>query len=372
MTNRIGNPSVSVVIPIYNMESLLGRCIDSILAQTYPCCQIILVDDGSRDKTLEICREYEKRYPVIQVIAKENGGVSTARNAGLKQTSGEWIMFVDPDDRLEPAIVETLLQAVDEHTDVAACCCVAEYEGQREKVSFFAGDTVFADEKDSVAAPDGFARSTKKPLYLELMDKDYACESNEGRRRITAIGVPWGKLYRASLLKDNDLTFDPDLKRMQDNIFNMYVFEKAEQIRYIDEPLYIYNMNHLEASSVRFDQRAPQFFGKVLKVRDGFCRSRGFVRDEEMDRCRHTEVILLTNMMLIRYFLHAQYPRSRKEQKKEMAAFFGEEMYREAFREKNRKSLAWSNTLRIWLLKNRWLDALILVERLYRKVQKAA
>lgn len=98
MRKKTNNPLISVIVPVYNVEKYLPRCIDSILAQTFKNFELLLIDDGSKDKSGEICDEYAKKDNRIKVFHKENGGVSSARNIGLDNANGEWICFCDADD----------------------------------------------------------------------------------------------------------------------------------------------------------------------------------------------------------------------------------------------------------------------------------
>ena len=104
-------PLISVIIPVYNMEAYLARCLDTIITNTYQNLEILCVDDGSKDNSLEILQEYGAKDPRIVVIAKENGGVSSARNAGLDRMTGKYVTFVDPDDFVHPQYFELLLKA---------------------------------------------------------------------------------------------------------------------------------------------------------------------------------------------------------------------------------------------------------------------
>lgn len=92
------NPKISVIVPVYNVEKYLRRCIDSILAQTFTDFELLLIDDGSKDSSGEICDEYARNDERVRVFHKENGGVSSARNLGLDNAKGEWVSFVDADD----------------------------------------------------------------------------------------------------------------------------------------------------------------------------------------------------------------------------------------------------------------------------------
>ena len=102
---------VSIIVPIYNIEGYIRECIDSILAQTYPDFELILVDDGSKDNCGRICDEYAEKDVRIKVIHKENGGLTSARNAGLSVAKGDWIMHVDGDCWIEPDMIESLIEA---------------------------------------------------------------------------------------------------------------------------------------------------------------------------------------------------------------------------------------------------------------------
>lgn len=128
------NPLISVIVPVYNVEKLLPRCVDSILAQTYYNLEIILVDDGTKDRGGMICDEYAAKDSRIRVIHKENGGLSSARNAGMDIAQGEYIAFVDSDDWIEPKMYEHMLSLAQKY-DVKLVCAgrydVSEKTGQK-------------------------------------------------------------------------------------------------------------------------------------------------------------------------------------------------------------------------------------------------
>lgn len=115
------NSLISVIVPVYNVEEFLPTCVDSLLAQTYEDLEIILVDDGSKDASGNICEAYAKKDPRVRVIHKENGGLSSARNAGIDIARGEYLSFVDSDDWIEPETYEWLLELVRKY-DVKLVC----------------------------------------------------------------------------------------------------------------------------------------------------------------------------------------------------------------------------------------------------------
>ena len=115
-------PLISVIVPIYKTEAYLQACVDSILKQTYPEIEIVLVNDGSPDNSLLICQDYAQRYAQIKVVDKANGGLSSARNAGLEAMSGEWVLFVDSDDWIDETMIEVLYEsAVGQSAEISVC-----------------------------------------------------------------------------------------------------------------------------------------------------------------------------------------------------------------------------------------------------------
>ena len=127
---------ISIIVPVYKAEKYLPRCVESLLSQTYRELEIILVDDGSPDNCPEICDGYAEKDSRVKVIHKENGGVSSARNAGLEAASGDYITFVDSDDYVDGQMYEKMLSVAEEYScDVVMCDCVKEFSDRREVYS---------------------------------------------------------------------------------------------------------------------------------------------------------------------------------------------------------------------------------------------
>ena len=112
---------VTVIVPAYNMEKYLARCLDSLLAQSYTDLEILVIDDGSKDRTYEIAERYAGKDGRIKAFHKENGGVSSARNLGIEKATGEYILFMDPDDLIEADSVEVLVRSMESGADLVSC-----------------------------------------------------------------------------------------------------------------------------------------------------------------------------------------------------------------------------------------------------------
>ena len=227
---------VSVVITSYNAGKYLEQCIESVLQQTYSNIEILIVNDGSTDNTDEIARKYAAREEKIRYFYQDNSGVSVARNLGISNAAGRNIMFVDGDDYLDEHIIERLSEEMGD-SDIICCCCKAfDRHGTYEDLFFSALFTAKT-------------QTEKEKLYLQLLNGNSGKPNGKG---YTAIGVPWGKLYRLDFLKKNKIFFDQNLKRMQDNMFNMYAFWYAKEIIYLNEPLYFYRLAHIRSKKTSY------------------------------------------------------------------------------------------------------------------------
>lgn len=203
---------LAVIVPVYNVEKLLPRCLDSILAQTYRDFTLILVNDGSTDGSGKICDGYAEKDERIRVIHKNNGGVSSARNAGLDAADGEYITFIDSDDAIPPGYLETLYMAASgSGADVAVCDVLFSRTGYN--------DLRIHCPKQSM---------TKNEALSILLSEEGI---NPG---------PYAKLFRSSVIGD---TRFPPLKIGEDWIFNLTVFDKASAVvnceteyYYVDNP----------------------------------------------------------------------------------------------------------------------------------------
>ena len=205
------NELISVIVPIYNVENYLRMCLDSIQNQTYTNFECLLINDGSPDSSAEICREYVDKDSRFRYFEKENGGVSSARNLGMKCANGDYITFVDPDDWLDPDYLEILyLKMMEYDADVA----IATYK------------------KYSVS--DGC-------YYFHVLDQDYY-EKPYRESFDSTFNVSWGKLFKRSLLYS--LVFNEQRVMGEDLEFNFKVFLRLNKCLYIHKPLYNFRQHN--------------------------------------------------------------------------------------------------------------------------------
>ena len=167
----MSEPVISVIIPVYNVEPYLRRCLDSVTGQTYAALEILLVDDGSTDGSGGICDEYAAKDVRVKVIHKKNGGAALARNAGLETASGGWIGFVDSDDYIESDPYEYLLDLAERTgADIAQCGAVEETGGRR-KIRYTPAQECQIDADHITDAAPFFANANWCRIYRrELLD----------------------------------------------------------------------------------------------------------------------------------------------------------------------------------------------------------
>lgn len=225
-------PLVSVIVAVYNVGEFLEQCIESIVNQTVKDIEIILVDDGSTDNSAEICDRYAAGDSRIRVIHQANAGVSVARNAGMEAANADWLMFVDGDDWPTLDAVEILYGNAksDDDCDVSAGSFYFDYPDLER----FAGAKV---EKGTEYVYDlSICRAEVLSYILEKM-----CIP-ELRRMDINLTSPWAKLYRRELLVRNGISYVPGQKRAQDQVFNLYVAQKARKVIVVNEPVYHYRV----------------------------------------------------------------------------------------------------------------------------------
>ena len=228
---------VSVIVPVYGVERQLPRCVDSLLAQTCPDIEILLVDDGSLDRSGEICDEYAKKDARVRAFHKENGGISSARNHALPFATGEYLLFLDSDDSLEPETIEF---------------CLEKSEGGKYDVVCF-GYRHFLEKDDALEL---IREDPLTPLTLETQKELFARFS--ALSKAGAFGFVTNKIIRSSTVKDNGVLFDHAFRVIgEDGPFMLALLPYLNNFRIIENCFY--NYYHRSAGSVTMAFRDGAF-----------------------------------------------------------------------------------------------------------------
>jgi glycosyltransferase involved in cell wall biosynthesis len=241
---------VSVIVPVYNAEPYLRRCVDSILGQTFKDFELILVDDGSTDLGGCICDEYALKDSRVKAIHKENGGISSARNMGLDNSCGSWIMFCDDDDSVKPNWIEVLINGAKYNQDRLVMCQYAE---------------VSIDGKERIQEINGLENITlleKKDYYMVYKSK-YA-------------GFVWNRIFNADIIRKSKIYFDETVKMYEDILFC------CEYLKNVN-----YKMLYIPICGYRFIDNNGQSKSRVYYSREyeeyNECKRYYFIRKQIMD-----------------------------------------------------------------------------------------
>lgn len=230
---------VTIIVPVYNVEQYIEKCVDSILRQNYKNIEIILVDDGSTDLSGEICDAYGKKDTRVKVIHKSNGGLSSARNAGLKIASGEYISYVDSDDYVEESFIQELLSLCVDNNRAFSCISFRE----------------FSEECESVM------RENAKPIVYNEEEFIKKIVSDDSANKITY--CVWSKLFRRDIIEG--LIF-PEGKTYEDILYTTTAVVNARGCVFKDIALYNYRIREGSISKSKY---AEGFDTRLLTDRLG-------------------------------------------------------------------------------------------------------
>lgn len=303
------NPAISVIMPCYHVEEYLPDIISDFDVQTFQDIEIILVNDGGGDKQLKTMTHLKEKNEKIIIIDKPNGGLPSARNAGLMQAKGEYVVFVDPDDRVIPFFLQKLLEAItSENTDVAVGGFVIHYTKEGRKV------------EDFLNVSDLPVDGNKRIEYLLSIS--------------TVRNAVWNKIYRTAFLKECQCRFNEGLFYSEDEEFNMRILLKTNRITLIPDSGYVYMCRDSNSICSKYVEGYKEARELAISLREQVMRKIG-MSDEEIHK------VMLEDYYLLGYFmvcnlLKKRSPLSYKERKKYVAMHvLNNPTMTEAFKKRN-------------------------------------
>lgn len=220
----MNNNKISIIVPVYNVDKYLGECIESIINQTYNNIELILVNDGSEDKSKEICFKYMKNDSRIKYFFQKNKGVSSARNLGIEHSLGKYILFVDADDYLEKNALLVMLKNIN---DLDLLC--------------FGYNEVYLNKTVSV-------NLEKKLNNLTEIETKILSDNKIG-------GFLWNKLFLTKIIKKNNLKFNEKIHFCEDLLFVTEYIKHCKKMRYVNICLYNYRMRMSSASGHYYNKK---------------------------------------------------------------------------------------------------------------------
>ncbi|MEE1040516.1 MAG: glycosyltransferase family 2 protein [Lachnospiraceae bacterium] len=342
-------PQVSIIVPVYKVpEGFLRKCVESCGAQTLEEIEILLVDDGSPDDCGSICDEYAVQDERIRVIHKENGGLCSARNAGCLAARGEWIMFVDGDDWIDPDMCERMLEAGSrENVDLVMCGITKEYEHSSQVYRFY-----LRDYEES-----GKVYRGRECRWLQQQLLVY-----NGN-----IAVAYSKLIRRRLIMENNILHDEELRQGAEGLeFNLRLFEKLQSALFLNRPFYHYIYNDTSISASHSEENHAFVIRCFERIRDLIEESDN--RDRLLPWFDNRLLYVIITTAISGYF-NPDNPASYREKKRGYETYLQQPIVSRALQTDNLRGLSRQRKTVLFLIRHRQFRALDLMGRA-RKWQK--
>lgn len=250
---------VSVIIPVYNVEKYLNRCVESVLSQTYGNCEIILVDDGSPDHCPQMCDDFAKEDSRVKVVHKPNGGLSSARLAGFREACGEYVLFVDSDDYIESNMVESLVDAAQKNNaDMAVCGYYTQFDDH-------VAENLLPYSKDLLQTPEELTGEYILPLI------GYA------KAGVNLPGFLCIRLLRRALIRE-DFFVSENRFFAEDIVFDLLYSDHIHKIAIVNSALYYYCINGQSLSN-KYRKNKWQMLKNLYEFKREFLQARGISDD---------------------------------------------------------------------------------------------
>lgn len=304
------DPLVSIIIPVYKVEPYLRECVDSVLNQSYQNLEIILVDDGSPDNCPAICDEYAERDSRVKVIHKENGGLSDARNAGLKQVTGSYVMFVDSDDWIDKELIYELVSQMPYSLAIFGCT-ITEQCGSITNVV-------------STTKENKVVQYAKEPEYMK-------------RVLISSLlGYVCNKIYQREILLGESFS---GIRDREDLVFNLNLLKKVDCFTLSKQNGYFYRQHESSLLHRSFNEAVPDYMRTVEALIDAF---EGLSTENREELCNYALKAYLIDV--IHRYINSNSMLDKSEKKKEMGKLFASEKIRKKL------SLRYNACMMHWVL----------------------
>lgn len=257
---------VSIIIPIYNVEEFLPKCLESVIGQTYADLEIICVDDGTPDKSAAVILSYAEKDGRIKLISQQNQGLSGARNTGISAATGEYIVFLDGDDWLDCEAVAAAVEAAEKNSaDVVMWSYVREFPERSAEKIIFDEDKLF----------DGEGSRELHRRMAGLLGEETSNPANAD-----SLVTAWGKLYRADIIKENELRFvDTKIIGTEDALFNLHFFGFVKRAYFINRPFNHYRKDNTASLTRSYKSRLFAQWNELYDRMESYIAENGLGED---------------------------------------------------------------------------------------------
>lgn len=330
-------PFLSIIVPVYNVEKYIRKCIDSLINQSFSNIEIIIIDDGSPDKCGDICDKYASNDNRIMVVHQENKGLCSARNVGISLAKGKWISFVDSDDWCDADYYENMISEL----------------GKNDADIYIAGGHIDEYPKKSVktrnfnVAQQFITKDDMNYLMARVLGSKFARSNGID---LGTLGAPWDKLYRMKFLHSSGLLFDEGLKGWEDSLFNFQAFAKAEKIT--AGTCLGYHYRQVGTSITKgYSPNRLEINDKYFQGINSCINLRG-CDDEILMDALNVRMYGLFNFLVSKYYFHTLYPGTKKEAIEEVNKVKEVSYYKEAIEKVKPKYLSWKQKMLLVVLRS--------------------
>lgn len=343
---------VSFIVPVYNVEKYIAQCIESLREQKEKEIEIILVDDGSKDDSLIICKAYQKKDDRIKVIHQENQGACVARNKGLLEAKGTWICFVDGDDWVENNICSNINLPMIQNYDII----------------FYSYNKIYGNKRKRSPSYNKIIEFEKKDFYeLQIATLNRLGPYKYNAKILDTVSI-WNKMYRRDFLLKNNLFFIPQMPKLQDLTFNLKVYDYAQNGIYVNIAAYNYRIN-LRSVSNCYQPDITQKFEIIHKFLESFISQK---KAKVYQVLFNERVTTHLRTCLVLYYCNSQNKDKYRKRKKEFLKLLKQEPYATAIEKTDLTHYTLKEHILSWAIKYRifWLCELLckcnsLIQKLY-------
>ena len=334
------NGLISIIVPVYNVEEYLPQCVDSLLQQTYPNVEIILIDDGSSDQSSRICDAYAEKDQRVKVIHQKNQGVSAARNNGIAAATGEWMTFVDADDWLDTDACQRLINETQQQDgcDVVIFSFVKNYEeGEYPNKPLYSDNCVMQTPAELDA------------LRVDVLEKQLDCN---------VLRLTFSKMIKRALIQGHGIIFNKAVPLCEDLLFWFETFQYARKVVYVNRFFYHYRQS-INSATYRYRKDVCGEQDRMLSTLKALIDHTP--APEIFTRGYYMEVFYCMQRCITQGFYHVQNPASWLERRRASVRYFRESPYAEAL-----KNIPFSE-----LTRNHKIKYLMMKLRMYGVVESA-
>ena len=341
---------ISIIVPVYNVEKYINKCLDSIINQTYKNLEILFIDDGSTDNSGKICDEYAKKDKRIKVFHQPNSGVSAARNKGLDNITGDYVMFVDPDDWIELNTCEILLNEITkENNDILIFNFYKNYKNGQQVKNF---------KYDY----DNNTSNLSQKIQAKILAPSFDIPSFN----IKYIGFTWNKLISAKIIENQRFLLENKQAIFEDGLFYYKMLEKINNIKICNYYLYHYRL---------LDNSLTKRINKdILDINDEIYKllislSKNHQKDKYYDDSLQTRIVMNLYNAVVVYFNNNDLKVSTKERIKLIKKELKKNYYKKAIKKVKLKNLSKKIKIYAILFKIKAYHLILLVNNIEKKIR---